>query len=39
VIVEAARAEAALSTLRAAGESAELIGEVRRGSGGVIIDP
>ena len=30
------RAEAALSALRAAGESAQYIGEVRRGSGGVI---
>ena len=39
VIVEAARAEAALRTLRAAGESAQLVGEVRRGDGGAIIEP
>ncbi len=39
VIIDAAQAEAALSTLRAAGESAQLIGEVRRGDGGVIINP
>jgi phosphoribosylformylglycinamidine cyclo-ligase len=39
VIIDAAQAEAALSTLRAAGESAQLIGEVRRGDGGVTINP
>ena len=39
VIVEAARAEAALRALRAAGEAAQLIGEVRRGNAGVIISP
>ena len=39
VIVDAARADAALRVLRVAGESAEHIGEVRRGTGGVIIDP
>jgi hydrogenase maturation factor len=38
VIVDPARAEGALSALRAAGESAQLIGEVRRGGGGVIIE-
>jgi phosphoribosylformylglycinamidine cyclo-ligase len=39
VIVDAARAEAALRALREAGETAQLIGEVRRGNGGAIIDP
>jgi phosphoribosylformylglycinamidine cyclo-ligase len=39
VIVDPARADATLSLLRAAGERAQLIGEVRRGSGGVIVDP
>jgi phosphoribosylformylglycinamidine cyclo-ligase len=39
VVVEAARADGAVSALRAAGESAQIIGEVRRGSGGVIINP
>jgi phosphoribosylformylglycinamidine cyclo-ligase len=39
VIVAAAQAEAALAALRAAGETAQLIGAVRRGSGGVIIRP
>ncbi|MGH8253405.1 MAG: phosphoribosylformylglycinamidine cyclo-ligase [Steroidobacteraceae bacterium] len=39
VIVDAARAEAALRTLQEAGETAQLIGEVRRGAAGVIIDP
>ena len=39
VIVDPAQADAVLSALRAAGESAQLIGEVRRGSGGVIINP
>ncbi len=39
VIVDAARADAALRSLRAAGETAQLIGEVRRGSGGVLIEP
>jgi phosphoribosylformylglycinamidine cyclo-ligase len=38
-IVDPAQAEAALSTLRAAGESAQLIGEVRHGGGGVLINP
>lgn len=38
-VVEPARAEAVLSVLRAAGECAQVIGEVRRGSGGVLIDP
>ncbi len=39
VIVDPAQAEAAMSTLRTAGESAQLIGEVRRGNGGVLIRP
>jgi phosphoribosylformylglycinamidine cyclo-ligase len=39
VVVDAAQAEGALRQLRAAGESAQLIGEVRHGDGGVIIDP
>jgi phosphoribosylformylglycinamidine cyclo-ligase len=39
VIVDVAHTEPALRTLREAGESAQLIGEVRRGNGGVIIDP
>jgi phosphoribosylformylglycinamidine cyclo-ligase len=39
VIVEAAQAEAALRLLRDAGETAQLVGEVRRGDGGTIIDP
>jgi phosphoribosylformylglycinamidine cyclo-ligase len=38
VIVEAAAAGEALRLLRAQGEEAMLIGEVRRGAGGVIID-
>jgi phosphoribosylformylglycinamidine cyclo-ligase len=38
-IVEAARADAALRVLRAAGETAQLVGEVRRGAGGAIIEP
>ena len=39
VIVAAPQAQAALSALREAGETAHLIGEVRRGGGGVIINP
>jgi len=39
VIAEAARAPQVLSLLREAGETAQLIGEVRRGSHGVIIHP
>jgi phosphoribosylformylglycinamidine cyclo-ligase len=39
VIVDAARSDAALRVLRAAGETAQLVGEVRRGGGGAIIDP
>ncbi len=38
VIVAAARADAALRALRAAGETAQLIGAVRRGTGGAIIE-
>jgi len=38
VIVEAAQAEAALRVLRNAGETAQLVGEVRRGNGGAMID-
>jgi len=38
VIVEAAQAEAALRLLREAGETAQVVGEVRRGNGGTIID-
>ena len=39
VIVDPLQADAVLSALRAAGESAQLIGEVRRGNGGVIVEP
>ena len=39
VIVAAAQADGALELLRAAGESAHLIGEVRPGSGGVSFEP
>jgi phosphoribosylformylglycinamidine cyclo-ligase len=39
VIVDATHAEAALHLLREAGETAQLVGEVRRGEGGAIIDP
>jgi phosphoribosylformylglycinamidine cyclo-ligase len=39
VIVDPAQADAAMGALRTAGESAQLIGEVRRGSGGVVINP
>jgi phosphoribosylformylglycinamidine cyclo-ligase len=38
VVVRAADANAALAQLQAAGETATLIGEVRRGSSGVVID-
>jgi phosphoribosylformylglycinamidine cyclo-ligase len=37
VVVAAAQADAALAALRASGETAQLIGEVRAGTGGVII--
>ena len=37
-VVRAADADAALALLRAAGETATLIGEIRRGSAGVVID-
>ena len=37
-IVDPARADAALNSLRAAGERAQIIGEVRRGGGGVIFN-
>jgi phosphoribosylformylglycinamidine cyclo-ligase len=37
LIVPAAAAAAALQLLRQAGEGAQLIGEVQRGDGGVII--
>ena len=39
VIVAAGQADAALKALREAGERAQLIGEVRRGDGGVIFNP
>ena len=39
VIVDPQQGDAVLSALRAAGESAQVIGEVRRGNGGVTIDP
>ncbi len=39
VLVDTASTEAALRALREAGETAQLIGEVRRGNGGAIIDP
>ena len=39
VIVDPTRADAALRTLREAGETAQLIGAVRRGNGGVIFGP
>ena len=39
VIVDAARAEAALHALRASGEAAQLIGAVRGGNGGVNFEP
>jgi phosphoribosylformylglycinamidine cyclo-ligase len=39
IIVDPVRADAALSALRAAGETAGLIGEVQRGGGAVIINP
>jgi phosphoribosylformylglycinamidine cyclo-ligase len=38
VILEAAQAEGALRLLREAGETAQVVGEVRRGDGGTIID-
>ncbi len=38
VVVRAAAADAALARLRAAGETATLVGEVRRGNSGVVID-
>ena len=38
-IVDPPRAQTALNALRAAEESAQIIGAVRRGGGGVIIDP
>jgi len=38
-IVDAQHADKVLAALRTAGERAQHIGEVRRGSGGVIIDP
>jgi phosphoribosylformylglycinamidine cyclo-ligase len=39
IMAEAAQADAVLRSLRAAGEDARLIGAVRQGSGGVIVDP
>jgi phosphoribosylformylglycinamidine cyclo-ligase len=39
VIVDPSRADEALAMLRAAGESAQLIGSVRAGTGGVIFSP
>ena len=39
LIVASAQADTALRLLRATGERAQLIGEVRRGGGGVIFDP
>jgi phosphoribosylformylglycinamidine cyclo-ligase len=38
-IVDSGHAEAAVNSLRAAGESAQIIGEVRRGAGGVVFNP
>ena len=39
IMAEAAQADAVVRSLRAAGEDARLIGAVRRGSGGVIVNP
>jgi phosphoribosylformylglycinamidine cyclo-ligase len=39
IMAEAAQADAVVRALRAAGEDARLIGAVRRGSGGVIVNP